>query len=514
MSWLRPTAFLLASLAAGCGDGVIGTMYPDPPLPALQELDVLLVVDERRRADDALELFATQAAELVHVLLGPTCVTPGERLVPAGPGGCGSNERASRALVSLRVGVVAGALADGASRCDGTGRLLRPDGEEAVLLATGGDAAARDAFAERVRARVLSARAERAGREARGTSCERFQPLETARRFLAEPAPLLPEGGTDAGVLSDRASLLRPLSTVLTVVLSPDDDCSLRPGAGALLDHEGPLPRARDVCSQHPDDACCAPCGAAVPERCGADPSCEKEPLHSAASDPPSLRCWEARRRFGVDVLEEPSRYVSAWRDTVLEGGAPNALFRNGRAPSRALLAAFAGVPHQSFGPAGLSINYPGLPPVPWELLSGADGGAPADVHMWESRAPRPGLPEPGAPPTDPKSGAEHAFPDELQFSCIFPLAEARTCGPPPFGETASEPATCACAPGAPLSPLCDRGTPTLQVFAGAAPGRRVTDLVRGLKTDTAVLGSACALGEPWGLGHSTGAWVLGTLAR
>jgi hypothetical protein len=132
-----------------------------------------------------------------------------------------------------------------------------------------------------------------------------------------------------------------------------------------------------------------------------------------------------------------------------------------------------------------------------WDLVIGdpATYVSPLDPHMIESVTPRSGKnPLTGdtiAPPSasgepDSISGHEYTTSGELQFACIFPLAQPRDC--------TQKTDNCDCSGAMNDSPLCamsDAGTPTIQKYAEAYPGIRQLRLVKALGKQ-GIAGSLC----------------------
>ena len=120
------------------------------------------------------------------------------------------------------------------------------------------------------------------------------------------------------------------------------------------------LQRSTSVCATNPNDPCCQSCAepnananCPVPS---SDASCAQGPL-LPADDDLNLRCWEQKRRFGVDLLQPISRYVNGLtRQQVPDrSGAPvaNPLFAGQqRHPSQVLYASIVGVPWQDIADA------------------------------------------------------------------------------------------------------------------------------------------------------------------
>ncbi len=136
-----------------------------------------------------------------------------------------------------------------------------------------------------------------------------------------------------------------------------------------------------------------------------------------------------------------------------------------------------------------------------WEMIYGDDNAliAPADVHMVESVAPRPGLPGPtAAANADPFNGHEYnTAREDLEYACIYSLPTPHNCAC--VGSTnyasckyqnpndccdASYPADGAGGPGADYDkPLCNG---TSQVAAKGYPGLREIDVLHDYATSDA----------------------------
>src|SRR5262249_47052127 len=146
--------------------------------------------------------------------------------------------------------------------------------------------------------------------------------LESIYRFLVDPDPYQSIGvvdgkavpsGTDAVVLQQRADFLRPDSAVVVMLITDENDCSTREGGAYFYSNElylpngnrYHLPRARSECQKSTDDPCCGSCGEQPHPGCPlneADPQCQL-PLMGDAEDPINLRCFDQKRRFGIDFL-------------------------------------------------------------------------------------------------------------------------------------------------------------------------------------------------------------------
>src|SRR5690606_4754465 len=187
--------------------------------------------------------------------------------------------------------------------------------------------------------------------------CGYEAPLEAMYRFLVDPrppkethvietveGPRLTFEGVDEELLELRKRFLSPYSSVLVVILTDEDDCSLgRAEEAALLSRTETLHRGNSVCATDPQSACCRSCATIEdepPEGCPSipqDPLCSVSPTWSEAEDPLHLRCVDQKRRFGRDYLFPVQRYVDALTDPSLvdEDGVEfeNPLFAAGRSP-------------------------------------------------------------------------------------------------------------------------------------------------------------------------------------
>jgi hypothetical protein len=364
-------------------------------------------------------------------------------------------------------------------------------------------------------------------------------PLEAWYRFLIDPEPPTTIArytvetraeGLDEELLAERARFLRPDSLLVIVMLTDEDDCSvIDRGAGWIMTSERlELPHGTSACEIDPNDPCCRPCRVftadeALEERCGPrelDPACvEGQPL-ALAPDMGNLRCIQQKRRFGVDLLCPASRYVNGLGQYTVPDRAgndvPNPLYtdlsgRNfwTRDPSLVFLGAIVGVPWQDIATddslSGESLTY--LEPRElgyrdrWSVILGdpAHGIPPSDPHMIQSVEPRTGEnPITGAALMPPDTLDPHANPingheqfaadpadprrrlDELQYSCIYPLAEPYRCA------SGENDARCACAEENlwKNSPLCKDPVTlvapgSLQYFAGAQPAPRILEVLR-----------------------------------
>ncbi len=297
-------------------------------------------------------------------------------------------------------------------------------------------------------------------------------PLEAWYRFLVDPLPpsniVVNEANqadiarNDAGepvvdtqVLAQRAAFLRPEGLVAIVVLTDENDCSIMDGGAYYANSEfgyllasrslpgktAPyhLPVATAVCEQNPNDECClsclqrlnAPeqCLPALAEACNGSGDNIQGPAEalSEEADAINVRCFNNKKRFGVDLLYPTQRYVDALTRTEIIDArtnqtVDNPLLRSGgkvRPPGRVFFAGIIGVPWQdiatpeSLDPANpdtmryltsadLSLPYDGQAGSPdrWEVILGKPNLADTSKTCQELDNPACG--EPPTPPLDP----------------------------------------------------------------------------------------------------------------
>ena len=530
---------------AGAGDG----QGAGPPRIA-SRMDVLLAIDNSRGMADKQQLLAAVVPDLINGLTNPLCLLPDGTALPANqqptdplaacPHG---SERAFHPVLDMHLGVVSSSLGDhggdvcvesqaGANNNDMAELLTRgPNGNTAPTYQNLGFLAW-DPTHELVPpgtadpaelTTTLASLVTGAGQ----VGCGLESQLESWYRFLIEPDPyetieasngLGTASGTDTVLLSQRKSFLRSDSLLLIVVLSDENDCSIRDGGQyfyAAKSNNYHLPRAQVACATNPNDPCCKSCG--QPSGDGCPPKGDECSVpNDAASDPINLRCFDEKRRFGIEFLYPIDRYVTgltASSVTDRNGNiVPNPIYTDLnpddgvtalRDPSLVFIAGIVGVPWQAVarrngygGPdliGGLDANgrpVGGLQSAAellangtWSLILGdpANYLPPTDPHMVEAIDPRPGL---TAPPAgylaDPVNGHEHSAPvsrDDLQYACIVPLAEPLDC--------TSSSVSCDCKPGdLPDTPLCqapDGTYSSTQYFDQAYPGLRQLELLKAV---------------------------------
>jgi hypothetical protein len=374
--------------------------------------------------------------------------------------------------------------------------------------------------------------------------------LESWYRFLIDPEPpssvsVGADGRSVAGppdqeLLAQRKAFLRPDSLVSIVMLTDENDCSVRDDEfgnwlATTSDERRKPPRATSACEKDPNDRCCLPCVASggIPEGCTApsdDAACKLGPYLSEKEAPRNLRCWENKRRFGYDFLYPTSRYVDALtKPTVLRRSdqqmVENPLFASlpgvpRRNKGLVYLAGIVGVPWQDIADknslSGAGLRYLSASELEssgrWSVILGdpSKNTPPSDPFMRESTKPRTGtnpitgdaiVPETSLDPhASPINGHEQkeAGGNDLQYACTFKLEQSTPC-------TADDEACdCHAAVGtereedselARNRPLCQPptgGSPVATQYYGKAyPGLRPLEVLRGLG-DSAIVASIC----------------------
>lgn len=562
---------LFSDQAAGGGAGGEGGQPISPS--RVDSVDLLLVVDNSGSMADKQQILALAVPDLIASLVNPLCIDqadlPAATQPASGDEDCPEGARRMFPPVNdIHVGVITTSLGGhGADACssaaeqdDGARFITRTDGGGAVetyddlgFLAWDPDANASPPGETELA--TLTSRLEQIVLGAGQSGCGYESTLESWYRFLVEPEPhesiVIEDGlavltGTDELLLEQRKAFLRPDSLLVVLTLSDENDCSIREGgqyyfAGQLYEPgtNTPfrMPKPRAACALDPNDPCCASCGQALKAGCSdANDDCGERlpPLE----DHVNLRCWQQKRRFGIDFLWPLDRYhVGLTNPHVPDRHGdlvPNPVFtdldpsdaRVGvRDPRMVFFATLSGVPWQDIARrrgndspdlvAGLDAQGRARGAFQtaaemaangtWKVILGdpsryfTDPGAlPQDPLMIESVNPRSGknpitgdaLALPDADyDANPINGHEYEIPGrgDLQYACIFELTTPRDCSLP--GEL-----SCDCATPTDQNPLCqkrDQSYSTLQGRAKAYPGLRQLELAKRLEGQASV-GSVC----------------------
>jgi hypothetical protein len=375
------------------------------------------------------------------------------------------------------------------------------------------------------------------------TGCGFEASLESWYRFLIDPQPVRSmlhgidsqsgadrsiRGPVNEAILVQRASFLRPDSHVAIMMLSDENDCSildedgtqgwLVPFKGGVQANNWRMPRATSACAADPNSSDCTYCSQITE----GDPACTALGNDlTLQEDAPNLRCFRQKQRFGVDFLYPTNRYVEALTSPTIDprltgDTASNPLFAGGaRGPASVVLMGMIGVPWQDLArnptATGGPIEYMTASELVenerWGLILESEQRLPLDLLMLESVDPRPAgtlhpLLHEAAAVIDPDDATgwnaingreQRVIPSEradLQFACIFPLAE-------PIGCTMENEGPCECNDDefAKNSPLCDYeggdSRAGIQRYEKAYPGVRQLEVLRDLG-DSGVTTSIC----------------------
>ncbi|MDI1481505.1 hypothetical protein [Polyangium sp. y55x31] len=561
-SWNRAAAFVLAAaLPFGCagratlditldegGEPSVPPIDTGPPSAAARanKLDLLLVVDNSRNLDAAQGLLVETLPYLLDRLTRPACVNGFGTVVSETASleePCPIGVRDFAPVRDIHIGVISTSIGGhGADVCSPASPSFDPTANDrARLLTRAASGGAVPTWENKgflawdpgeelsppgdADLGALGAKLAEVVGGAGTKGCGYEAQLESIYRFLVDPEPYLDitlEGnkavpsGVDDVLLQQREDFLRPDSLVAVLLLTDEDDCSTRDGGqyfavNQALGTDGKpfrMPRGRSVCAATPNDPCCVSCGQSTPPGCleaELDPACNT-PVEGI-EDPLNLRCFEQKRRYGIDFLYPTSRYVDGFtRDVVPNRGGElvkNPLFANGRPRELVFFAGILGVPWQDIAvdPKSLATGVRPATEIDWSLLVGdpETGELPADPLMVPSIDPRDGVhPITGIPVAPPSAtsalansinGHERTIQgrDDLQYACIFPLRVPKVCTGQPDCECAGV--------DAPTNPICqapDGSYGTTQRFARAVPATRPLAVMKELGTQ-AVVASICA---------------------
>ncbi len=546
----------------------------DPvPQPGVAKIDLLFMIDNSISMADKQAILADAVPKLAQRLATPICVDADG--VPAGDNAdpdCATGKPEFTPIQDIHIGVISSSLgAHGGEVCgDAAGddkahlipslRTGIPDFQGLGFLwwdpsNKGGGTSDLGQLNADFAANVKGVGELGCGYEAS---------LEAWYRFLVDPQPPVSvaqvngftqvatcdpategedcEGGAgicvggicaDKTVLEQRRDFLRGDSLVAIIMLSDENDCSLRDDGNGVEDQSwlaashAHLPRATAICQSNPDDPCCFSCAQGDQPGCppvSQDPECMKTggTYGNDAEDPLNLRCWDQKRRFGVNWLYPTQRYVDGLsKQRIIDRTgqeAPNPLFANAsgvsRDPDLIYLAGIVGVPWQLISDAvskmpGTELHYLTSAELAangvWSKIThnGAGYEAAQDPHMIESVLPRAGLPDPSAGlDADPFNGHEWNIPSgaDLQYACIFPLETPRDCstvaGSGCDCNTANDPGY---TDNNPLCQTAGGAYSVVQNYAKAYPGLRQLEVLRDFG-ENSIVASICpknATGDP-----------------
>lgn len=333
----------------------------------VKQMDLLFVVDNSLSMADKQELLRDAIPALVRRLANPVCVSlsdPSVELTLASvdqtcPAGF---RREFEPLVDMHIAVITSSLGThGGQVCAGARENAEQLDDRAHLLGTRPRALMVPTYqglgfldwdpkATHLPAGEADiARLERNFGElvssAGEAGCGYEATLEAWYRFLIDPAPAertVLEGlvsrpdGLDRELLAQRAQFLRPDSLVAVIMLSDENDCSIvQSGQGWLvgtttLSGTGfVFPESTASCASDPNSPCCRSCSSGTtPSGCqpaAQDPGCDQKRLPK--QDESNLRCFNQKRRFGIDLLYPTARYAVGLRSRFL---CPNSIYLDG----------------------------------------------------------------------------------------------------------------------------------------------------------------------------------------
>ncbi|MEO8184701.1 MAG: hypothetical protein ABI895_38320 [Deltaproteobacteria bacterium] len=568
---------------------------------SVDKIDLLFMIDNSISMSDKQAILGAAVPDLVSRLVNPICVDAAGNQFPAPPEGsttCPAGQTQEfNPIKDINIGIVSSSLGDvGANvACPEMGfPKYKPDQIDMAHLigsltrgrnsganaqgflewrAGGANPTDLSTFNLNFQKQVTAVGEQGCGWEAS---------LESWYRFLIDPVPyqqlarvpcrgststanncVQPATGPDSRILLDTALLaqrdafLRDDSLVAIIMLTDENDCSAQVGNQTWvvfnIEDTRPMFKGSSACADDPNAKCCYSCPLQPPAGCSPDPACASDPANlnrlSAELDGQNLRCYQQKRRFGVDFLYPTQRYVNAltqfdlcWNSLDLSTAGcdqgdvrDNPLFEGGRLPSLVFLGGIVGVPWQAIQAtkdangrdiAANNLRFKsykeltadrvwdqilGSPGTPWRAAAGSQpevAGSPGIPPLLAQMVESPQFPRAGITRGNAINGRDYdttqgtatqtgAAPraDDLQYACIFPLNPTRDCA-------TKDPNVdnCDCYQGVLDRPLCEQtpggGAPgTTQYWAKAYPGVRELQVLKdfGEKSTNSIVASICA---------------------
>jgi len=447
---------------------------------AVDKIDLLLMIDNSASMADKQAILADAVNGLVHGLLNPRCLDDnGNEQSPVAATSteaCAQGfKREFNAVFDVHIGIVTSSLGGHGSDACGDGQAGFPNNNDKGHLISRGLATGtyqNEGFLQWDPKQKLSppgigdlnTLATSLGDMVTGTNqvgCGFEASLEAWYRFLVDPVPYTDiqltnnsakQTGKDDTLLQQRADFMRSDSLLAIIMLSDENDCSVKeysyyPLVNQLQNGTDPfyLPAASKQCQSNPADPCCKSCQLiGSGDSCLSGSGCDGNggPVLGQDTDPANLRCFHNKQRFGIDFLYPTQRYVIALTqaripDPHAGGGADGtnvggALVENPifsdlnktggaiRDPSLVFIAGIVGVPWQDIAVnvndltkgfkdyaamSAQTIKVNGKSVSTWDVIIGDPDNFkdPLDPHMIESEKPRSG--------TDPITGTALAPP-------------------------------------------------------------------------------------------------------
>ena len=568
---LTPGLFLLGSAlaSAGCLNRPVVEATPTTTNlfvdtirnAAVTKIDLLFMIDTSQSMIDKQKILEKAVPVLLNRLVAPNCLGEGDAVVGTADafGHCTRGKPEFRSISDIHVGIITSSLGNhGGTTCTPDSKDVAeqntPD-DRAELLPLANPAVrgalpswngsgflawdpGQDKNAPPGESNLgallgdFSTQVSKAGEN----GCGLESSLEAWYRFLVDPEPpvsvsvnagFVQKGPVNQVLLAQRSAFLRPDSLLAIVMLSDENDCSINDDDGSqgffASKTDSRMPRASAACATSSNDRCCHSCGAPAPEGCPSnaeDTECSKKTANDYArmtlqEDQNNLRCFDQKRRFGMDFLYPVQRYIDGLTKATVRNRAgvevTNPIFAPGadgevRPSDLVLLAGIVGVPWQDLSTEGswtgnglTYLNGEQLEKAGrWPLILGTDTAPASDPLMHETVEPRDGshpllnfslVPPDSALPDNPVNGHEQKVParDDLQFACTFTLPTPRVCSDSSCDCNADERDK--------DSPLCtypaDPMAEGTQIAAKAYPGRRQLEVLRGLR-ENAITASIC----------------------
>jgi hypothetical protein len=607
--WIAGLTLALAPLLAvssACLDRPIGSpnpvttnIYVDKiTQTSVDKIDLLFMIDNSRSMSDKQAILQLAVPDLVNRLVNPICVdSAGNQFPPPDPGTpCPAGQSQEfNPVTNINIGVVSSSLGDiGANdACPSQGFPgYNPEAIDLAHLMGSLERSPNTANTDQgflawrqgtTNLGMLNRNFQQMVRDVGENGCGWEASLESWYRFLVDPYPyqnlvrVQCPGSSSAGLncvqqatdsnnrividdvlMAQRAAFLRPDSLVAIIMLTDENDCSMQVGSQnwvvASIRGKQPMFRGSSRCDTDPNDKCCYSCPLGPPSGCQDDPVCDGDPDNGVEAnrlannqDGRNLRCYQQKRRFGVDFLYPTARYINAlkqinicWNraDLSLDGCdddsvVANPLYVGGRVPSLVFFGGIIGVPWQDISSTVDANGRPiapgqlryqtakelddndtwakilGSPGVAWrpegdgrEEVVGQPATPPTVVQMVESEFARSSVQlgnEKNGRDYDTALGDAMGTPDDLEYSCIFPLRQAPPLPPLRDCADADPKSACDCFPGDNDRPLCEQrpGDPTspagtVQYWAKAYPGTRHLEVLQGYG-ENSIVASICA---------------------
>jgi hypothetical protein len=353
--------------APGCLDRPLEVVEPRTTTTIIERLtqssvdkiDLLLVIDNSRSMADKQEILNLAVPDLVNQLINPQCglvdkdtgefVAGGQQ--PADPlQDCpiAGDKREFDPILDIHIGILTSSIGGhGADACEATS--IPSENDKAHLIQRSGtgvsdpvvptwqdkgflawdpntDDPSHDPPGEIDQTSLITNLTQMVS-GAGEVGCGYEATLEAWYRFLVDPDPyetITLENNsavlqdTDNVLLGQRKDFLRPDSLLAVIMLSDENDCSIRDGSQFYFaaqiyqpntNNPYHLPNARAACASDPNDPCCRSCGQGPGEGCSeANDDCSG-PL-AALDDNINLRCFHQKERFGIDFLWPIDRYT------------------------------------------------------------------------------------------------------------------------------------------------------------------------------------------------------------